>query len=44
MGYLESWEKSVEERPGVFTKTGRNMMMLSGETRLGLKITCKKLT
>ena len=41
MGYLDEWEQSVKERPGDFTKTQRNMMMLSPQTRLGLKVTCK---
>ena len=41
---MEEWEKCVKERPGNFTKTERNNMLLSAETRLGLKITCKLLT
>lgn len=41
LGFLDQWEKSVEERPGEFTKTQRNKMLLSAETRMGLRITCK---
>ena len=41
LGYLEGWENSVRERPGEYTKTQRSMMLLSRETRLGLKITCE---
>ena len=41
LGYLEDWEKSVKGRPGEFTKTERNKMLLSAETRHGLKITCE---
>ena len=36
--YLEEWETSVSERSG-FTKIEKGMMLLSRETRLGLKIT-----
>ena len=36
--YLEEWETSVSERSG-FTKIKKGMMLLSRETRLGLKIT-----
>ena len=36
--YLDEWETSVSERSG-FTKTERGMMLLSRETRLGLRIT-----
>ena len=42
MGYLKEWEDSVKDREGDFTKTARNKMLLSIETRLGLQITCKK--
>ena len=38
LGYLSAWEKSVEERPG-YSKMTKKMMLLSPETRLGLKIT-----
>lgn len=41
LGYIEDWEESVAARPGEYSKTQRNMIMLSGETRLGLKITCE---
>ncbi len=36
--YLEDWEKSVDARVG-FSKAEKNKMMLSAETRLGLKFT-----
>lgn len=36
--YLDDWEKSVEKREG-FTKEEKNLMLLSHETRLGLRIT-----
>ena len=36
--YLDERETSVSERSG-FTKTERGMMLLSRETRLGLRIT-----
>ena len=36
--YLDEWETSVSERSG-FTKIEKGMMLLSRETRLGLKIT-----
>ena len=36
--YLDDWEKSVEKREG-FAKEEKNLMMLSHETRLGLRIT-----
>ena len=36
--YLDEWEDSVSERPG-FTKTEKGMMLLSRETRMGLRIT-----
>ena len=39
--YLKKWEESVKERERTFTKRARNRKMLSAETRLGLKITCK---
>ena len=40
MPYLSAWEESVMKRSGKFTKTERNRMLLSAETRLGLKMTC----
>ena len=40
LGYLDEWENSVKKRPGTYTKTQRNMMLLSSQTRLGLRITC----
>ena len=36
--YLDEWEDSVSERSG-FTKTQKGMMLLSRETRMGLRIT-----
>ena len=36
--YLEDWEKSVEARVG-FSKAEKQKMLLSAETRLGLKFT-----
>ena len=36
--YLDELEDGVNERPG-FTKTQKGMMLLSRETRMGLKIT-----
>ena len=40
IGYLDRWEKSVEDRIG-FGKTEKNKMMLSAETRSGLRLTGK---
>ena len=40
LGYLSEWEKSVNERPG-FSKLAKKAMLLSPETRLGLKTTGK---
>lgn len=38
LGYLSEWEESVENQPG-HSKIVKKMMLLSEETRLGLKIT-----
>ena len=38
LGYLKSWENSVQQRQG-FTKAQRELMLLSRETREGLQIT-----
>lgn len=38
--YLEKWEESVKSRVGV-SKNEMGMMVLSSETRLGLKMDCK---
>ena len=38
--YLENWEKWTQSVPNL-TATEQNNMLLSAETRLGLKITCK---
>ncbi|XP_065894011.1 uncharacterized protein [Dysidea avara] len=36
--YLDDWEKAVQERPG-FSAEEKNTMLISHETRLGLRIT-----
>ena len=36
--YLTEWEESVEEREG-YSKAAKLLMLLSAETRLGLRIT-----
>ena len=38
MPYLDNWERSVQEREG-FSKAAKLKMLLSAETRLGLRIT-----
>ena len=38
--YLGKWEESVKKRKG-FSKTEMGLMLLSAETRLGLKMDCK---
>ena len=38
IGYLDDWETSVRERPG-FSRAEQNNMLLSPETRLGLRTT-----
>ena len=38
LGFLADWEKSVEDRKG-FSKAERQKMLLSPETRLGLRMT-----
>ncbi len=38
---LDEWENAVKERAGEYTKTQRNMMLQSPQTRLGLRVTCK---
>lgn len=42
LSYLDQWEDSVEKR-GEFTKKQKEMMLLSSETRTGLKLTGKLL-
>lgn len=37
--YLQEWEKSVKKRKGDYTVKDRNMMLISMETRLGMKVT-----
>ncbi|XP_070547240.1 uncharacterized protein [Ptychodera flava] len=39
LGYFEEWHQSVNARPGNFSKTDRNKMLLSHQTLNGLKIT-----
>ena len=39
IGYLDAWEKSVNERPGFEKIEKKNKMLLSQETRLGLRMT-----
>ena len=39
LGYMATWESSVEERPG-YTKTEKSRMLLSPATRLGIRMTC----
>ena len=39
--YLNDWEKCVQNRGNEYSKSEKNMMMLSQETRLGLRITGK---
>ncbi|SMN01762.1 hypothetical protein SPONN_21 [uncultured Candidatus Thioglobus sp.] len=39
--YLQDWEKSVEQREGKFSRTDKNKMLLSRETREGLYMTGK---
>ena len=38
LGYLEEWQKTVEERKG-FTASEKKTMLLSDETATGLKLT-----
>ena len=38
LGYIKEWEKSIEMREG-YSKTEKNKMLLSDETRKGLKMT-----
>ena len=38
--YLNHWEESVEEREG-FNASQKKRMLLSTETMLGLRMTCK---
>ena len=38
LAYLTAWEESVESRTG-FTKKQKKKMLLSSETRLGIKMT-----
>ena len=38
LGYLDRWERSVREQPGL-SKTQQNKMLLSPETLLGLRTT-----
>ena len=38
LSYLDNWEKSIQEFPGL-SRAQRNNMLLSPETRLGLRTT-----
>ena len=38
LGFLDEWEKSVEDRQN-FSNFEKNKMLLSNETRLGLRLT-----
>ena len=38
MGYLQKWEQLVKNRPG-FSPSEKDKMLLTRETRAGLKIT-----
>ena len=40
VGYLAQWETSVKKSLG-FSGTEKNMMLLSGETLYGVKMTCE---
>lgn len=42
IGYLDRWQESVSKREG-FSKTEQNKMMLSEETRAGLRLTGNEL-
>ena len=37
--YLQEWEKSVKKHKGDYSVKDRNMMLISKETRLGMKVT-----
>ena len=37
--YFEDWLKSIEERPGAYTKSEKQKMFISSQTYEGLKIT-----
>lgn len=39
--YLVNWEKSVDARQGEYSKSQRKRMLLSTETRLGLRMTAR---
>ena len=42
LGYLEEWEKEIKKVPGL-TATEQNKLLLSRETRQGLRITGEQL-
>ncbi len=42
LSYLDTWEKWAQSIPNL-TKTERNNLLLSSETRQGLRMTCKYL-
>ena len=41
--YLDDWRKSVEKRPGNFTKKQKQEMMLSRQTLAGFQMTCQSV-
>jgi len=41
LAYLDSWEASVRGRDGPFSAEERSNMLLSEETRLGLRMTSR---
>ena len=41
LAYLDEWEHSVQGRGEEFTKSEKERMLLSAETRLGLRMTGK---
>ena len=43
LGYFESWEKNVQNRPGEFTKNDQARMFISRPTYEGLKISVYSL-
>ena len=41
LSYLSEWERSVEARGSDYSEADRERMLLSAETRLGLRMTGK---
>lgn len=44
LNFFEEWQRDVDERPGNFTRSERNSMMLSYQTLEGLKLTVQSVT